>query len=146
MCSVITFSPQCYRIYWLLCTCVRGWDKLTSIGSWENYINQNGCTLLTKRNAGLIHRFFLVILGHWPWPPGSCQFCQWYTVSGSVIYTLPQKKHNLQKPMFLLGKSICSYMTQSKLQYVLRVFFFNLTVSYFFLRACRVYVNWEHMH
>ncbi len=32
--------------------------------------------------------------------------CKWYMMLGSLIYTLPQKKWNLQAPAFLLGKSV----------------------------------------
>ncbi len=64
-------------------------------------------TLFPKRNAGLIYPFFLLILGHWPWPRVMpILSCKCYLMSGSLIYILPQKNGNLQEPAFLLGKSV----------------------------------------
>ncbi len=56
-------------------------------------------------NAGLIHPFFLLILDHWPWPR-VMSIKSNREAQGTLIYTLPQKKCNLQEPAFLLGKSV----------------------------------------
>ncbi len=48
------------------CELTRIWKEIgLRQWNWELWCN---ATLFPKRNAGLIHPFFLLILGHWPWP------------------------------------------------------------------------------
>ncbi len=60
------------------------------------------CALLPKRNAGFNLSFFPVNPGSLTLTQGQVNFAKWYIMSGSLIYTLPQKK----EPAFHLGKSV----------------------------------------